>query len=60
MRIRIWTAASIFAADANAQRVDWNTFAEPFVSTAHAQDVNWQQVDDVLGRKPAVAGDVHR
>ncbi|HEX2367006.1 MAG TPA: DUF1259 domain-containing protein [Bradyrhizobium sp.] len=35
-------------------------FAEPFVSTAHAQDVNWQQVDDVLGRKPAVAGDVHR
>jgi hypothetical protein len=35
-------------------------FAEPFVSAAHAQDVDWQQVDDVLGRKPAVAADAHR
>jgi hypothetical protein len=61
---QLWTTASIlavvFATGANAQKIDWNTFAEPFVSAAHAQDVNWQQVDDVLGRKPAVSGDVHR
>lgn len=31
-----------------------------FIATAHAQDVDWQKVDDALGRKPAVAGDVHR
>ncbi len=30
------------------------------VSTAHAQDLDWQKVDDTLGRKPAVTGDVHR
>jgi hypothetical protein len=64
MRKKLWTTASIlavvFATGANAQKIDWNIFAEPFVSSAHAQDINWQQVDDVLGRKPAVAGDVHR
>jgi hypothetical protein len=64
MRNKFWMATSIFAAlvttSANAQKVDWKIFAEPFISTAHAQDIKWQQVDDVLGRKPAVAGDVHR
>jgi Domain of Unknown Function (DUF1259) len=30
------------------------------IGTAHAQDVDWQKVDETLGRKPAVAGDVHR
>lgn len=30
------------------------------IATVHAQDVSWQQVDETLGRKPAVAGDVHR
>jgi hypothetical protein len=64
MRNKFWTAASIlavvFATGANAQKIDWNIFTEPFVSAAHAQDVNWAQVDDVLGRKAAVAGDVHR
>jgi hypothetical protein len=64
MRKKPWATASIlalvFATGANAQKIDWNIFAEPFVSAAHAQDINWQQVDDVLGRKPAVAGDVHR
>lgn len=38
----------------------WQVFAEPFVSSAHAQTVDWQKVDDTLGRKPAVSGDVHR
>ena len=30
-------------------------------TTAFAQDVDWQKVDEAIGRKPAVvAGDVHR
>jgi hypothetical protein len=62
MRKKLWTTASIlavvFGTGANAQKIDWNIFTEPFVSAAHARDINWQQVDDVLGRKPAVAGDV--
>jgi hypothetical protein len=64
MRNRLWTATSIlvalFTVSASAQKIDWNIFTEPFVSAAHAQEVNWAEVDDVLGRKPAVAGDVHR
>jgi len=44
----------------NSQKVDWQIFAEPFVSSAHAQDIDWQKVDETLGRKPAVSGDVHR
>jgi hypothetical protein len=32
-----------------------------FISTlANAQEIDWQKVDGVLGRKPAVSGDVHR
>src|SRR5581483_6097462 len=31
-----------------------------FATAANAQNINWQQVDDILGRKAAVAGDVHR
>ena len=31
-----------------------------FIATAQAQDVDWQKVDEALGRKPAVTGDVHR
>src|ERR1700754_1798718 len=34
--------------------------AASFVTSAHAQEINWQKVDDELGRKPAVSGDVHR
>src|SRR5215467_14571501 len=50
----------LLAPGANAQKIDWRVFTEPFVSTAHAQDVDWQKVDETLGRKPAVSGDVHR
>ena len=32
-----------------------------FISAlANAQEIDWQKVDDALGRKPAVSGDVHR
>jgi hypothetical protein len=29
-------------------------------TAAHAQEIDWSKVDDAFGRKPAVAGDVHR
>ena len=65
MRNTIWAligigAACLFAPGTNAQKIDWRVFTEPFMSTAHAQDVDWQKVDETLGRKPAVTGDVHR
>jgi hypothetical protein len=64
MRDISWIAASLFGAllatTASAQKTDWQVFTEPFVSSAHAQDADWQKVDDILGRKPAVSGDVHR
>jgi len=31
-----------------------------FSTAAAAQEIDWQQVDDVFGRKAAVSGDVHR
>jgi hypothetical protein len=45
---------------AGAATADWTIFSEPLVSSAHAQAIDWQKVDDTLGRKPAVSGDVHR
>src|SRR6266571_2444630 len=61
-KMLLWTATSIFAAglSAGAQNVDWRVFTEPFVTSAHAADIDWQKVDDAFGRKPAVSGDVHR
>jgi hypothetical protein len=64
MRKMPWIAVSIFVASfasgTNPRKLDWQIFAEPFVSSAYAQEVDWQKVDDALGRKPAVSGDVHR
>src|SRR4051812_26128999 len=64
MRMMLLTVLSIvaasFAADAIAQKADWQVFLEPFVTSAHAQAIDWQKVDDAFGRKPAVADDVHR
>jgi hypothetical protein len=54
------TLAASVATGASAQSIDSNIFMEPFVSSAHAQAVDWQKVDDALGRKPAVSGDVRR
>jgi hypothetical protein len=48
------------APGANAQTMDWRVFDEPFITSAHAADIDWQKVDEVLGRKPAVSDDVHR
>jgi len=64
MSNKVWMAASIFAVTfaigANAQKGNWRIFEEPFISSAHAEDVDWQKVDETLGRKPAVSGDVRR
>src|SRR5260370_12734943 len=63
-KMLLWTATSIFAAGllagAKAQKVGWQVFTEPFATSAHAADIDWQKVDDTFGRKPAVSGDVHR
>ena len=64
MRTKLKLAISILvlsqATSVSAQTVDWRTFSEPFISSSHAQSVDWQKVDDTLGRKPAVSGDVRR
>jgi hypothetical protein len=64
MSNKVWMAASVFALTfaigANAQKGNWRIFEEPFISSAHAEDVDWQKVDETLGRKPAVSGDVRR
>ena len=31
-----------------------------FIASAHAQEIDWNKVDETLGRKPVVADDVHR
>ena len=54
-KMLLWSATSIFAASfapgATAQTMDWRAFEEPFVTSAHAADIDWQKVDDALGRK---------
>ncbi len=52
---------AVFAgAAASTITVGWTIFNEPIISSAQAQTEDWQKVDEVLGRKPAVSGDVHR
>src|SRR6266545_84106 len=64
MRIKLKLCVSMLAMSiatgAGAQTIEWKVFAEPFISSAHAQQVDWQKVDETLGRKPAITGDVHR
>jgi hypothetical protein len=56
----IGIGACFFAAGGNTQLADRLAFSGLFIAAAHAQDVDWQKVDETLGRKPAVTGDVHR
>jgi Domain of Unknown Function (DUF1259) len=46
MRTLKWLAASLVAVSLS--------------TAARSQDIDWQKVDDALGRKAAVSGDVHR
>jgi hypothetical protein len=43
-----------------AQPVDWSIFAEPFISGAHAEAIDWKKVDTALGKTATVSGEVHR
>ena len=64
MRNKLGLSISILAASlavaANSAIADSAIFSEPFISNAHAQASDWQKIDETLGRKPAVSGDVHR
>jgi len=62
MRNKIWTttlALMAFSATLGANAGS-NVIAEVFISPAHAQEIDWTKVDETLGRKAAVSGDVHR
>jgi hypothetical protein len=52
--------AAFAAIQTSGQQAGSSIFSAPFVTAAHAQAMDWQKVDDVLGRKPAVSGDVRR
>src|SRR3982751_1681257 len=52
MRIMLWLLSSLFAISV--------VFMQPFTTSACAQEVDWQKVDDAFGRKPALTGDVRR
>jgi hypothetical protein len=56
----IGTGACALAAGTNAEKIGWKDLTEPFVSTAQAQEVDWQRVNEILGRNPPASGDVHR
>jgi Domain of Unknown Function (DUF1259) len=52
--------AAWFMSGVSAQTFNWPIVAEAFVGSAQAQELDWQTVDEALGRKPAVSGNVHR
>src|ERR1700759_3115679 len=63
MRNRIWTTAFALMALSTALAAltaERNVIAEAVISPAHAQEIDWANVDETLGRKAAVSGDVHR
>jgi len=58
--LSILILAASLAVAANSAIAESAIFSEPFISNAHAQAIDWQKIDETLGRKPAVSGDVHR
>jgi Domain of Unknown Function (DUF1259) len=53
---KLWAASTLIA----MVIADLPVLPSAFISSAHAQGADWQKVDQVLGRQPAVSGDVHR
>ncbi len=49
-----------FSAAMCAQNTEWSGVTKAFISPAHAQEIDWAKVDETLGRKAAISGDVHR
>src|ERR1700750_1305174 len=62
MRNKILTTTLVLTAFAAAlgAKAGWNDITGTFISPAHAQEIDWTKVDESLGRKPAVSGDVRR
>jgi hypothetical protein len=60
LRLPVAILVTSLASAAGAGEVNWTIFSEPFISSAQAQDIDWQKIDETLGRKPAVSSDVHR
>ena len=63
MRNRIWTTAfalMAFSTALAALTAERNVIAEAVISPTQAQEIDWAKVDETLGRKAAVSGDVHR
>jgi hypothetical protein len=64
MRIKLTPTVLILAASlagvTNSGTASPEILGVPFISSAHAQDIDWQKIDETLGRKPAASGDVHR
>lgn len=58
--IMMLAVAVAAATQTNGRPIAPGILTEAFITSAHAQMVDWQKVDDVLGRKPAAAGDVRR
>src|SRR4051812_30766959 len=56
----IFALAALLPVTTTAQSIDWKVFAEPFVSIAHAQSIDWKKVDGALGKTATVSGEVHR
>jgi Domain of Unknown Function (DUF1259) len=62
MRSKVWTTTFVLTALSAAlgvQTIERNVI-NAFISPAHAQEIDWQKVDETLGRKAAVSEDVHR
>ena len=52
----LWIAVSIFAASfscgANAQKINWQIFTEPFVTSAHAQEIGKRLTTPLAENRP--------
>lgn len=56
MRIRFWLVSSLFVVSALFSA----STLMSITTSAHAQEIDWQKVDETFGRKPAMTGDVRR
>jgi hypothetical protein len=56
MRIRFWLVSSLLMLLA----LVGTGIRAPLTTSAHAQEIDWQKVDESFGRRPVVTGDVRR
>jgi hypothetical protein len=70
MRKALWAtvlvATSVLTVGSGRPEIEWETLASSLICSARAEDnaqtrdADWAKVDEILGRKPAVTGDVRR